>query len=497
MPAHRRLATDTKNKLIFALLISLLALAACLGLGSTPAYADRWEIFDQGEHLLLPEGPIEADGVVMVPLRTIAERFGYSFVSITSAEVTLKNTEGRTVIIKLGTKRALLSNPTGFNVQLMEQQPRNYNGALFIDLALAGAMGGQGHSVVPGTRLIQLRPAAGDAKETLQRLYWYTFSDSKGTVALDYQGREQLNVSYTNAQDFGYEELIPVKQSGYTAGYMNRAGELAISAPHDQLGPFSEGLAWFRDVVKTADGKTAVKMGYLNRSGKVVLPGIYNRASDFSDGMAKVLKDGKTYYIDHNGKTVIPFISGTTNAEPFSEGRAAVSVRVKSGGKTAVKTGFIDSKGKWALQPIYDWAGSFSEGIAAVTLNGRSGLIDKQGKWIVNPQSNYQFLGSYQNGYILVSVAGVYNYKHWLVDKRGKMIAVPGADQLASYGAGLVSYYDEMLGIKDFAGKVIVEPMFTMIAFHPGAIKGYIYQNDSSFTGYLMNPAGKIIWSGE
>lgn len=39
------------------------------------ADAANWEIFDQGEHLQLPEGPIEENGALMVPLRPIAERW--------------------------------------------------------------------------------------------------------------------------------------------------------------------------------------------------------------------------------------------------------------------------------------------------------------------------------------------------------------------------------------------------------------------------------------
>ena len=69
------------KKIITAVTIGLLILAVLMGSGSHAAYADNWELFDQGEHLLLPEGPIVQEGVVMVPIRPIADRFGYSFSS--------------------------------------------------------------------------------------------------------------------------------------------------------------------------------------------------------------------------------------------------------------------------------------------------------------------------------------------------------------------------------------------------------------------------------
>lgn len=209
----------------------------------------------------------------------------------------LKNAEGHRAVIRLGTKTALLDDDGGSKTQLMAQIPRNYNGAWFIDLALAGAMGGQGHSTVPGTNLIQLRPVSGDAQEQLEQLeqqYWFNFIDKGKTVFVNNQGQEQLRTSNTPVYDFGYEELLPVKTSAYTAGFMNRAGELALDTPHYQVGQFYEGLAWFKDMVKTGSGGFSVKMGFMNRAGKIVIPAIYSRVYDFSDGLAKVA-GGKTF----------------------------------------------------------------------------------------------------------------------------------------------------------------------------------------------------------
>ena len=56
----------------------------------------------------------------------------------------------------------------------------------------------------------------------------------------------------------------------------------------------------------------------------------------------------------------------------FSEGLAVV--RIKG------KFGFIDSLGKMAIEPQFDWALSFSEGLAAVKINGRGGRCRADGK---------------------------------------------------------------------------------------------------------------------
>lgn len=488
-----------KRRLTAVLATGLFALAAFFGLGSTYAHADRWEVFDQGEHLFFPEGPIEVDGVVMVPLRPIAERFGYTFVSVNNKEIVLKDAKGYKAIIRLGTKTALLDHNGGSKTQLMVQIPRNYNGAWFIDLALAGAMGGQGHSTVPGTNLIQLRPVTGDAKSKLESQYWFNFNDKGETVSVNNQGQEHLRTSYTAAPDFGYEELIPVKKSGYTAGFMNRSGELAVDAPHYQLGQFSEGLAWFKDLVKTENGGFTVKMGYINRAGKVVIPAVYSRVYDFSDGLAKVA-GGKTSYIDHNGKTVIPTVTGLQNSESFSNGLAAVTVRTTSGGKSVIRTGFINTTGKWAIKPIYDYASSFSEGIATATLNGKSGLIDTKGNWIMKPQygKGSSFIGQFHGGYIMLTLSGKYDYTQRLVDKQGNVITIPGTEQFSGYGDGMISYYDdEGMGFKNLKGEVIVKPAYSYVwDFIAGGGKGFKDINNE-YSGYLINKAGEVVWSAE
>lgn len=123
MTVHRSILQ--KHRLVPVLAAGLFALAAFFGLGSTDAHADRWEVFDQGEHLFFPEGPIEVDGVVMVPLRSITERFGYTFVSVDNKEIVLKDAKGYKAVIRLGTKTALLDVYGGTKTQLMAQIPRN------------------------------------------------------------------------------------------------------------------------------------------------------------------------------------------------------------------------------------------------------------------------------------------------------------------------------------------------------------------------------------
>ena len=50
------------------------------------------------------------------------------------------------------------------------------------------------------------------------------------------------------------------------------------------------------------------------------------------------------------------------------------------------KEGYIDKKGDWVIEPKYDAAYCFQDGIAVVGVNNKYGLIDKKGNWIVEPK---------------------------------------------------------------------------------------------------------------
>ncbi|EGQ2639350.1 WG repeat-containing protein, partial [Campylobacter coli] len=48
--------------------------------------------------------------------------------------------------------------------------------------------------------------------------------------------------------------------------------------------------------------------------------------------------------------------------------------------------GFIDRSGKFVIEPKFDDAWNFNEGLAGVELNGKWGFIDKSGKIVIEPK---------------------------------------------------------------------------------------------------------------
>ena len=100
------------------------------------------------------------------------------------------------------------------------------------------------------------------------------------------------------------------------------------------------------------------------------------------DDRAAVTIDDGLGFVDRTGKVVIPpRFEGTSN---FSEGLAAVRINGK--------WSFIDRGGK-VISPEFDSAGNFSEELAPVNMNGKWGFIDKTGKVAIPPQ--FESVGSF------------------------------------------------------------------------------------------------------
>src|SRR5262249_14998357 len=96
-------------------------------------------------------------------------------------------------------------------------------------------------------------------------------------------------------------------------------------------------------------------------------------------------------------------------AESFSEGLAAAEI--------GDKWGYIDKTGEFVIPPQYEVAKKFSEGLAAVKIDGKFKFIDKTGKDII--QTPFHFVGEFSEGRAKVQDDnGYYGY----IDKEGKIV---------------------------------------------------------------------------
>ena len=185
------------------------------------------------------------------------------------------------------------------------------------------------------------------------------------------------------------------------------------------------------------------KEGFIDINGNVVSKGA-DSVVQFSEGLAPVLIDGKWGYIDPDGKIAIKprwkaFNIYRGPLMSFSEGLAAVmeSVHIYSADESSeyyiYDCGYIDKTGEYAIKPAKRLlCGNFSEGLAPVgaTVNeddlksiqtALTGYMDSKGNWAIKPK--FVRAGNFKNGYALVSEGGWNNaresYEYYLIDKKG------------------------------------------------------------------------------
>ena len=131
-------------------------------------------------------------------------------------------------------------------------------------------------------------------------------------------------------------------------------------------------------------------------------------------------------FIDRSGRVRIRLQPGQ-QAKSFSEGLAAVSLNGH--------WGYMDQQGKWIMQPKFGKAGEFSEGLAPV-MNGeyfdktaKFGFIDRTGSYVIAPRFDLAF--SFSEGVAAVCTGPCRSSEsperpsYGYIDKAGKYVIGP------------------------------------------------------------------------
>jgi hypothetical protein len=190
----------------------------------------------------------------------------------------------------------------------------------------------------------------------------HSIINRKGEVV--FVTKDQYYLDEANLPDF-HEGFMRVILPGNNQTFIDTSGNLWNKGTYQQVGDFSEGLAWFSD-----NGI----YGFIDREGKVVIPATFEVVSNFSEGLAKTIEHQK--YDPAQQKLV--------------------------GGAV----GFINQKGKYIVSPQYEEGGDFHDGFALVKLGGFYGFINNSGSASINFQ--YTDAKNFFRG-----LAYVKNDKHW------------------------------------------------------------------------------------
>ncbi len=133
------------------------------------------------------------------------------------------------------------------------------------------------------------------------------------------------------------------------------------------------------------------------------------------------------------------------------------------------KWGYIDLSGKTVIQPQFEAAEEFSEGLAAIEINGKWGFVDENGKIVIN--ARYSSVHEFSEGLARVQIGGdKYGlYGKWgFIDHAGRMVIEPQYDELNAVADAAYGFHDGLAmieinnrkGFIDKTGKIIIYPQF-------------------------------------
>ena len=186
----------------------------------------------------------------------------------------------------------------------------------------------------------------------------------------------------------------PTRTGDWVIGLINETGKLEIDYKFEKAEDFSEGRSLVKlspQVVPELVDRLGQEDGFIDLKGAPITDFNYITARDFSQGMAVVVEgepDGRHVdadwfrgYINLDGELIWPIEFAT--ADDFTpEGVARVGTWDHETRES--DHGFVRTDGTWALPPTFEYADSFSDGLAWVKMkNGWRGYIDLEGERVL------------------------------------------------------------------------------------------------------------------
>lgn len=179
--------------------------------------------------------------------------------------------------------------------------------------------------------------------------------------------------------------------------------------------------------------------GLISADGRVMLFGMFDAFSPFGNDQFVAVKNFEDYTnpekIDYRSECWLVDTNGQfINGEPWSmcyplhDGRALFSPRYGS------SYGYLDARGVEIIPAHFEYARSFSEGLAVVKFIGSShfGAIDNTGMFVV--PARYDNMRTFNNGRAAVQREGLWT----LVDRGGHELHAPTIKYITSFEHGML-----------------------------------------------------------
>lgn len=218
---------------------------------------------------------------------------------------------------------------------------------------------------------------------------------------IDTSGKWAIQPDYDKVKYFNSGYALVLKDDQWN--YIDTSGKALETVSTEKYFDFEGGVAFIRQ---------GEKIGLIGTDGKVILAPTFDAIKKFRNDHAKVRQGEQWGMIDKAGKLVIP-----AEYEELGNTFSTSGVFGKKGGAFGIiqngtfnpiegadkvwnfhgnssltyarknkKIGYVNSKGEWVIEPKFDKAKAFSNGMAPVA-NGKTwGFINEKGETVIDFQ---------------------------------------------------------------------------------------------------------------
>lgn len=277
----------------------------------------------------------------------------------------------------------------------------------------------------------------------------FQFIDKTGNTFCDLTF-ESINMYYSPSFEYGMAKILPHK-AGDTY-LISRSGVIS----NEPFMPVFEAM-----ITNQGNGHNSIRIatsdnlryGYINNQNVWFIKPIFEEVYGFSGGYSIAVQDGHYWYVDELGNIT------SKNKNPYF-------TRVSEGLAVAEEFGFgmyyVTMDGETTIEGPFESAKPFSEGYAAVRIDGKWGFIDKNGQLICTPQ--FSKVGDFFEGYAVVSIEGDFGIKTGVINTTGELTVSLGNIETYSWEVknGLIDMgsFRNGFGLMDINGEWVVKPTY-------------------------------------
>jgi hypothetical protein len=270
---------------------------------------------------------------------------------------------------------------------------------------------------------------------------------SNGRARVDHQGYIYEKGGWAIKKSFWWEDDFsdglarvevddPNEKNEIQGLVIDLTGNVVAKVPAFRTKDFSEGLAPYE-----AEGKRGIRKfepgsffyrdypglkGFLDRTGSVVIKAAFADTGPFHGGLARAVVDGYCHIVTpENSREGSP-----TSGYPSDCGGAPADA------VAPCKAGFINQKGVFVIQPLFEAAQDFQEDLAAVRAGGKWGFINREGVFVIPPR--FDQTQSFQEGLAAVMIDGKWGF----IDRTGSLRIPPQFSSVESFSDSLAIAYD-------------------------------------------------------